>query len=103
MTKKTNEILHKTSKIVANRKIDEANDKQLFEKAWVEPPSVRGRARSKSSVGRGRPQETGLTGTIYNQFYKINPERKPMRPLPANIDDQLNHLETQYQSKHNER
>ena len=100
MTKKTNEIIHKTSKIVKNRKLEEAIDKQILGKAWMDPPSGRGPSRSKSSKGRV-PGSPGLTGTIYNQFYKPNPEHKPMRPLPINLENQLSHLETQYKSKHN--
>ena len=30
-----------------------------------------------------------IKGTLYNQFYKPNPEASPMKPLPKNLDNQL--------------
>lgn len=40
-----------------------------------------------------------MTGTIYNQFYRPNPEASPARKLARNLEQQLNSLETHYKER----
>ena len=55
--------------------------------AWAEPPATYGVADSKSqTVKIHEGKNDSLKGTLYNQFYKPNPEASPMKPLPKNLD-----------------
>ena len=63
--------------------------------AWAEPVSsyadvdvksktVQIEKKGKKSNANGKNES--LKGTLYNQFYKPNPEAAPMKPLPRNLD-----------------
>ena len=61
--------------------------------AWAEPPSSYADVDQKSKTvqieEKGKKSKETLKGTLYNQFYKPNPEAAPMKPLPRNLDKQL--------------
>ena len=40
-----------------------------------------------------------LSGTIFNQFYISNPDRKPMKPLPPNLEKHIKAIEDEHQQK----
>uniref|UniRef100_A0A7S3CKE6 Uncharacterized protein n=1 Tax=Strombidium rassoulzadegani TaxID=1082188 RepID=A0A7S3CKE6_9SPIT len=114
---KTNYYLHKKSQVVKKRVRDEDVAKDLSQRAWDEPPSAKARPpvsppprpeeprsldsqkQRRAGASKGPQPKEELHGTIYNQFYRFNPETKPMKPLPRNLESQIERLEREQRSK----
>jgi len=112
LTEKTESILHKNCKIQNKRKKDSILVPYAKEaKAWAEPPVIYeaqrknkkskensnqlhksagylGKVKSNPNKGGAQvlPDSVPMTGTMYNQFFKVNPEASPMRPLAKNLE-----------------
>ena len=74
---KTNNVLHQKSRILHKRQIVDPLEKVTDSQAW----------------------EPVQKGSIYQHFYTPNPERKPVKPFPKNMEKQLVQLERTNEEK----